>query len=58
MKATDFNLSEEVVFSPDTGIVRFCNTRLLLFDADALGLLPMLNGYFSTFLQASRVPVV
>jgi len=39
MKATDFNLSKEIRFSPESGITSFRNSRLLIFDADALGLL-------------------
>jgi hypothetical protein len=39
MKATDFDLSREIRFSPESGITSFRNSRLLIFDADALGLL-------------------
>jgi hypothetical protein len=39
MKATDFDLSKEIRFSPERGITSFRNSRLLIFDADALGLL-------------------
>jgi len=39
MKATDFNFSKEIRFSPESGITSFRNSRLLIFDADALGLL-------------------
>jgi hypothetical protein len=39
VKATDFNLPQEISFNLETGITSFKNTRLLLFDADAIGLL-------------------
>jgi len=39
MKATEFNLSKEIMFNIDTGITSFKDTRLILFDANALGLL-------------------
>ncbi len=39
MKATDFNLPQEISFSKETGITSFKNTRLLLFDAEAIGFL-------------------
>jgi hypothetical protein len=39
MKATDFDLSKEIRFNPESGITSFRNSRLLIFDADALGLL-------------------
>ena len=39
MKASDFNLEKEINFSFSTGEVTFKNSRLLIFDANALGLL-------------------
>lgn len=39
MKATDFNLAQELQFSLITGITRFRDTRLVIFDANAIGLL-------------------
>jgi len=39
MKATDFDLSKEIRFSSESGIPSFRNSRSLIFDADALGLL-------------------
>jgi hypothetical protein len=39
MKATDFNLSKEIKFSLETGITTFRDSRLVLFDANAIGLL-------------------
>ena len=39
MKATDFNLSQDLQFSLTTGITRFRDTRLVMFDANAIGLL-------------------
>jgi hypothetical protein len=39
MTATDFNLSKDIQFSPDTGITTFRDSRLVLFDANAVGLL-------------------
>jgi hypothetical protein len=39
MKATDFNLSTELKFSVETGITSFKNSRLVIFDANAIGLL-------------------
>ncbi len=39
MKATDFNLPQEIRFDSETGITSFKNTRLLLFDAEAIGFL-------------------
>lgn len=39
MKATDFNLQKDIAFSLDTGITSFRDTRLVLFDANAIGLL-------------------
>ena len=39
MKATDFNFPAEIHFDYERGITSFRDTRLLLFDADAIGLL-------------------
>jgi hypothetical protein len=39
VKATDFNFSTDLKLSPDTGIATFHDSRLLIFDADAIGLL-------------------
>jgi hypothetical protein len=39
MKATDFDLSRDLRFDPGTGITAFKSSRLILFDADAIGLL-------------------
>jgi len=39
MKATDFDLAKDIEFSMETGITRFRNSRLVILDADALGLL-------------------
>ena len=39
MKATDFNLAKEIKFSFETGITTFRQSRLIMFDADAIGLL-------------------
>jgi len=39
MKATDFNLSEHIKFSLETGITTFKDSRLVIFDANAVGLL-------------------
>ncbi len=39
MKAADFNLSKELNFNFDEGITSFRDTRLLLLDSNALGLL-------------------
>jgi len=39
MKATDFNLSKDMEFSFETGVTRFKGTRLVIFDANAIGLL-------------------
>lgn len=39
MKATDFNLSKDIVFNFEKGMTSFKNTRLVVFDADAIGLL-------------------
>lgn len=39
MKATDFNLAKDIEFSLETGITTFKDNRLILFDANAIGLL-------------------
>ncbi|MBN2529625.1 MAG: XylR N-terminal domain-containing protein [Deltaproteobacteria bacterium] len=39
MKATDFDLSKDLIFNPVTGITQFKNSRLVLFDSSAIGLL-------------------
>ncbi len=39
MKATDFDLSKDLQFNLVTGITTFRDTRLVLFDANAIGLL-------------------
>lgn len=39
MKATDFNLQKEIAFNLDTGVTSFRDTRLVMFDANAIGLL-------------------
>lgn len=39
MKATDFNLPKDMEFNFETGVTRFKGTRLVLFDANAIGLL-------------------
>ncbi len=39
MKATDWNLAKEIRFDPSRGIVTFRNSRLVIFDATAIGLL-------------------
>ena len=39
MKATDFDLSRELVFDPSSGLTRFRENRVVLFDAGAIGLL-------------------
>ncbi|MCK5125440.1 MAG: XylR N-terminal domain-containing protein [candidate division Zixibacteria bacterium] len=39
MKATDFDLSNEIKFDPDKGLTTFRDSRIVLFDADAIGLL-------------------
>jgi len=39
MKATDFDFSADLKLNADTGIATFHDTRLLIFDADAIGLL-------------------
>ena len=39
MKAQDFDLSKDIKFSLETGITSFQNSRLVIMDANALGLL-------------------
>lgn len=39
MKATDFNLQKELQLDPSKGIASFKDTRLVILDANALGLL-------------------
>lgn len=39
MKATDFNLSKDLQFNPDTGITSFKDNRLVIFSTEAMGLL-------------------
>jgi hypothetical protein len=39
MKATDFDLQRDLAFDMDSGITRFLGSRLLIFDANAMGLL-------------------
>lgn len=39
MKATDFNLQEGIKFNSETGITTFHDTRLVIFDANAIGFL-------------------
>lgn len=39
MKATDFNLGRDLKFDPSTGITSFQDTRLIILDANAMGLL-------------------
>ncbi len=39
MKATDFNLNNDLTLDPTTGIAAFGTTRIVLLNADALGLL-------------------
>lgn len=39
MKATDFNLSKDIVFDVNKGMTTFKDTRLVVFDANAIGLL-------------------
>lgn len=39
LKATDFDLSKQLNFNPDRGLTSFADSRLLLFDANAIGLL-------------------
>lgn len=39
MKATDFDFTKDLRFSLETGVVAFKNTRLAMFDVEAIGLL-------------------
>ena len=39
MKATDFDLSKDIKFDVERGITSFKGTRLLVFDANAIGFL-------------------
>jgi hypothetical protein len=39
MKATDFDLSREIRFEPSEGITTFRDSRLVILDANAIGLL-------------------
>ncbi|HCT30666.1 MAG TPA: hypothetical protein DIW31_07995 [Bacteroidales bacterium] len=39
MKATDFNLSKDIVYDVHKGMTTFKDTRLVIFDANAIGLL-------------------
>ena len=39
MKATDFNLQKDLKFDMEKGMVTFKDTRLVIFDANAVGLL-------------------
>jgi hypothetical protein len=39
MKATDFDMSKDIKFDFERGITSFRDTRLVIFDADAFGLL-------------------
>jgi hypothetical protein len=39
MKATDFNFVQDLKFGLDSGITTFHTTRLVIFDADSIGLL-------------------
>ena len=39
MKATDFNLPKDIVYDFEKGITSFKDTRLIMFDANAVGLL-------------------
>lgn len=39
MKAVDFNLSQDLRFNPEAGITSFGSSRLVIFDANAIGLL-------------------
>ncbi|MFZ5433907.1 MAG: XylR N-terminal domain-containing protein [Calditrichota bacterium] len=39
MKALDFNLAQDLIFNPETGVNTFRDSRMLLFDANAIGLL-------------------
>jgi hypothetical protein len=39
MKASDFNLAQGLKFNLDSGVTSFLDNRLLIFNADAIGLL-------------------
>ena len=39
MKATDFDLSKHINFSLETGVTTFKDSRLVIFDTNAVGLL-------------------
>jgi len=39
VKATDFNMSKDLKFNPETGVTSFHDSRLVIMDAGALGLL-------------------
>jgi hypothetical protein len=39
LKATDFDLSQQLEFNPDKGLTSFKDSRIVLFDANAIGLL-------------------
>jgi len=39
MKATDFNFQADLKFDPNTGLTTFRDSRLVVFDANAIGLL-------------------
>ena len=39
MKASDFNLSKEIQFNFEAGITTFRDSRLVIFDANSIGLL-------------------
>lgn len=39
MRASDFDLSKEIQFSLESGITTFKDSRLIIFDANAIGLL-------------------
>lgn len=39
MKATEFDLSKDLKFSPQLGMTTFRDSRLILFDANSIGLL-------------------
>ncbi|MBS4026154.1 MAG: XylR N-terminal domain-containing protein, partial [Clostridia bacterium] len=39
MKATDFNLSKELKFNLDEGVTSFRDSRIAIFDTNAIGLL-------------------
>jgi hypothetical protein len=39
MKASEFNLAKDLRFDPQNGLTTFRNSRILIFDANAIGLL-------------------